>query len=44
MEIQCFAIGNISSFGHEATLFNAEVIVNAVKGGELKHFFVNRWM
>lgn len=27
-------------FGHHATLSNAEAIVNAVKGGDLRHFFV----
>ncbi|MDR7856862.1 hydroxylamine reductase [Tissierella sp.] len=27
-------------FGHQATLSNAETIVNAVKGGDLRHFFV----
>lgn len=27
-------------FGHHATLSNAETIVNAVKGGEIRHFFV----
>jgi len=27
-------------FGHNATLSNAEAIVNAVKGGQLRHFFV----
>ncbi|MFL0268338.1 hydroxylamine reductase [Candidatus Clostridium radicumherbarum] len=27
-------------FGHEATLSNAGAIVNAVKGGQLRHFFV----
>lgn len=27
-------------FGHHATLSNAEVIVNAVKSGDIRHFFV----